>query len=268
MNNLNRLKNIFRFREFSTETTHFGFQQVPKDEKVHHVGRVFSSVSKSYDLMNDLMSFGIHRIWKDHLIEKLCPTADMHLLDVAGGTGDVAKRFLIKTKDFGPGSTARVTVGDINPDMLAEGKRRWMEQLESTDKMSFELLDAQKLLFEDNSFDAYTISFGIRNCTDVDSVLREAYRVLKPGGRFLCLEFGKVHECVRKPYDSFSFNLIPLMGEFVANDRKSYQYLVESIRKFPPQPEFAEMIKNAGFKAVEWEDLTFGVAAIHSGWKL
>ncbi|KXS09589.1 ubiquinone/menaquinone [Gonapodya prolifera JEL478] len=255
--------------------THFGFKTVNEEEKESLVGRVFANVADKYDLMNDLMSGGVHRLWKDHFIRTLAPSPTTKLLDVAGGTGDIAFRFLdyVKTANGGLGN-ASVTVLDINPSMLEVGKKRAATNGYSTDSdhISWRVGNAENLeSIPDNTYDAYTIAFGIRNCTHIDRVLKEAHRVLKPGGRFMCLEFGKVETpIISNLYDIFSFEIIPTIGQAVANDRESYQYLVESIRKFPPQPVFRDMIRSAGFLVVGpgWEDLTFGVAALHSGYKL
>ncbi|KAJ3112753.1 2-hexaprenyl-6-methoxy-1,4-benzoquinone methyltransferase [Phlyctochytrium bullatum] len=258
----------------SERTTHFGFKTVAEEQKESLVGQVFKNVASKYDVMNDFMSAGVHRLWKDHFIRKLSPGPTTKLLDVAGGTGDIAFRFLDYVRAaYGPANQASVQVVDINPAMLEVGERRASELgYLSTGQISFAEGNAEKLEFvEDNSVDAYTIAFGIRNCTHVDKVIAEAYRVLKPGGRFMVLEFGRVNTPgLSNLYDLYSFNVIPAIGGLVANDRDSYQYLVESIRKFPPQPEFARMIEDAGFLVPEpaWEDLTFGVAAIHSGFKV
>jgi len=250
--------------------TNFGFEQVSKETKAEKVNQVFSKVAAKYDLMNDIMSAGIHRLWKDRLINTLDPMQNTRLIDVAGGTGDIAFRFVDKIKSKYPlDSQSNVVVCDINQDMLNVGKSR-------SSKLGYDKLkaiewvqgDAQKLPFDDNSFDVYTIAFGIRNVVNINQALNEAYRVLKPGGIFLCLEFSQMTNPILKPlYDWYSFNLIPVFGELVAGDWKSYQYLIESIRKFPDQQEFADMIKGAGFGLVEFENLSQGIAAIHSAFK-
>lgn len=244
----------------------FGFQDVAEEEKSRLVGRVFSNVARRYDIMNDLMSLGIHRLWKDALIDWLSPTPDMQLLDVAGGTGDIAFRFLdrLGTKSI----SARATICDINPAMLAMGLGR-AAQRSSTGNISFSCGDAEALPFPDRTFGAYTIAFGIRNVTHIDRALSEAFRVLKPGGRFLCLEFSRVdNPILQRLYDLWSFNVIPLVGQAVTNDRSAYQYLVESIRRFPAQKPFADMVSTAGFSQVKWRELTGGVVSMHSGWKI
>ncbi|KAI9207712.1 UbiE/COQ5 methyltransferase [Polychytrium aggregatum] len=256
------------------DLTHFGFQTVQKDSKEQLVGQVFKNVAKKYDVMNDFMSAGIHRLWKDHFINTLAPGPDTKLLDVAGGTGDIAFRFLDYIKRVhGSIGNASVTVVDINPAMLEVGKERATQfGYGNIPQISWREGNAESIDFiPDSSMDAFTIAFGIRNCTNIDRVVAEAYRILKPGGRFMCLEFGSVQNpVVSKFYDAYSFEIIPALGELVANDRASYQYLVESIRKFPPQPVFAKLIKDTGFTIVDtgYENLTFGVAAIHSGFKL
>lgn len=243
----------------------FGFREVPESEKSRLVGRVFSNVAQRYDVMNDLMSFGVHRLWKDALIDWLSPSPGAQLLDVAGGTGDIAFRFLDKLGS--KVSASRATVCDINPDMVSIGVERARQRGMST-RVAFTCGDAQHLPFPGESFDAYTIAFGIRNVTNIDQALTEAFRVLKPGGRFLCLEFSKVdNPILERLYDMWSFNVIPVIGHAITNDRTAYEYLVESIRRFPPQKPFADMISAAGFSQVKWRDLTSGIVAMHSGWK-
>ncbi|KAJ9073249.1 2-hexaprenyl-6-methoxy-1,4-benzoquinone methyltransferase [Entomophthora muscae] len=222
--------------------------------------------------MNDFMSFGIHRLWKDHFIHTMAPGPGTKLLDVAGGTGDIALRFLEYCQKIHNDSTAHVRVVDINPSMLAHGSERYHKsQFKQNNQALFQVGNAECLEnVEDSSVDVYTISFGIRNCTHIDRVLKEAYRVLKPGGRFMCLEFSKVDApFVKQMYDLYSFQIIPQLGSIVANDRDSYQYLVESIRQFPDQKRFSQMIQEAGFATVGdgYENLTFGVAAMHTGYK-
>ena len=257
---------MFRTMSEEKRKVSFGFREVAEDEKAGLVGRIFTNVAGRYDVMNDLMSLGVQRLWKQELIDWLAPTADMQLLDVAGGTGDVAFRFLERLGS--KRGTAHATVCDINAEMLAVGRER-AKGRGFAGEVSFTCGDAEKLPIPDASVDAYTISFGIRNFTHIDRALAEAHRVLKPGGRFLCLEFSKVDDPIwSRLYDLWSFNAIPLIGQAVTNDRASYQYLVESIRRFPPQKEFAAMITAAGFKQVKWRDMTGGIVAMHSGWKL
>lgn len=252
--------------------THFGFQTVSEEEKERRVYEVFQRVADKYDQMNDLMSLGIHRLWKDVLMERLSPTHGTTLLDVAGGTGDVAFRFVNFLNTLPPPASgkeeSRVTVCDINKDMLRVGEER-ARALRLDHSLSWLHSNAEALDVPDNSYSAYTIAFGMRNVTRVDKALAEAYRVLKPGGRFLCLEFSRVNnEAVQWVYDKYSFQVIPAMGQVVAGDWDSYQYLVESIRRFPDQETYKAMIENAGFWNVTYENLTFGVVAIHSGFKL
>lgn len=244
------------------KTTHFGFQTVDEDAKAGMVHGVFSRVASKYDIMNDLMSVGIHRLWKDAMMDWLAPRPGQKLLDVAGGTGDVAFRFLKRA----PGATA--TVCDMTELMLIEGQKR-AEAEDMAARLSWVVGDAMALPFDDNSFDVYTISFGIRNVTRIPDALREAYRVLRPGGRLVVLEFNRIpNDMLQWLYDRYSFNVIPVMGQIVADDRDSYQYLVESIRKFPDQDSFARMIREAGFDQVKYRNLSLGIAALHSGWKI
>ncbi|GMM38745.1 hypothetical protein DASC09_060840 [Saccharomycopsis crataegensis] len=261
-------------------TTHFGYKEILLNQKERLVGDVFSSVASNYDLMNDVMSLGIHRLWKDHFIKKLDPGMrpggePLEFIDAAGGTGDIAFGLLRHAKQHHFDTKSRMTVVDINNDMLNEGRKRYLDTefvTESPNRIQFlqqngEVLDK----IPDNSKDFYTVSFGIRNFTNIQSGLNAAYRVLKPGGIFACLEFSKVdNEYLNFIYNKYSFSLLPLMGELVANDRASYQYLVESIRKFPSQDEFSGMIRKAGFyvPGKGYENLTFGVAAIHIGIKI
>ena len=248
-------------------TTHFGFQTVPESEKAGMVHGVFSRVASRYDVMNDVMSVGVHRLWKDAMMDWLAPQPGQSLLDVAGGTGDIAFRFLARA-GRGRAGQARATVCDMTESMLSEGRRR-AEAANLAASLDWVAGDAMALPFADASFDVYTISFGIRNVTRIADALREARRVLKTGGRLMVLEFSQLPSPVlQAAYDLYSFNVIPLMGQVVANDRASYQYLVESIRKFPDQEGFAAMIREAGFEQVAWRNLSMGIAALHSGWKI
>jgi demethylmenaquinone methyltransferase/2-methoxy-6-polyprenyl-1,4-benzoquinol methylase len=245
--------------------THFGSRQVPLEDKQALVDDVFHSVARRYDLMNDLMSLGLHRAWKDALITALAPPkhAPFALLDVAGGTGDIAFRAL----EAG-GDQTRVTVCDINPDMLAVGRERAAKSADG-DLVTFTEGNAETLPFPDKSFDAVTIAFGIRNVPRIDAALAEAFRVLKIGGKFLCLEFSAVDvPGLDRLYDFYSFNVIPALGRTVAGDAESYRYLVESIRRFPKPEAFADMLRTAGFRRVSYQQMTGGIVALHSGWRL
>jgi demethylmenaquinone methyltransferase/2-methoxy-6-polyprenyl-1,4-benzoquinol methylase len=248
--------------EDSQKTTHFGFTDVPEDQKAGMVHGVFTNVASKYDIMNDVMSVGIHRIWKDAMMDWLAPRSGQRLLDVAGGTGDVSFRFLKRA------GQAQAVVLDMTESMLIEGRKR-AEASSLADSLDWVVGDAMALPFEDNSFDVYTISFGIRNVTRIADALSEAYRVLRPGGRLMVLEFSQLpNPMMQKAYDLYSFNVIPKMGKMIAGDAESYQYLVESIRKFPDQEKFARMIRAAGFENVSYRNMTLGVAALHSGWKI
>ncbi len=246
-------------------TASFGFRDVPEEEKESLVREVFSSVARRYDLMNDLMSGGVHRIWKDAMVEWLNPQPGWAVVDVAGGTGDIA--FRIADLARARGGAAAITVCDINPDMVGEGVRRAAAKGESS--ITWTVGDAESLPVPDRSVDAYTIAFGIRNVTHIDKALDEAQRVLKPGGRFLCLEFSRVEAPgLDALYDAYSFKVLPKMGALVAGDEDAYRYLVESIRRFPPQARFAAMIEKAGLGRVKVRNLSGGVAAMHSAWKI
>lgn len=251
----------------SGSTSPFGFRDVDAKEKVRMVRGVFDSVASNYDLMNDLMSAGVHRIWKDAAAARLNPRPGETILDVAGGTGDMARRYSKMARGAQlrmGGQDASVIVLDYNAEMIMAGVHKGGEP-----EMTWTVGDAMALPLPDASVDAYSISFGIRNVADVDQALREARRVLKPGGRFLCLEFSRpIAGPIRKAYDAWSFHAIPRIGEWVAKDRDSYQYLVESIRRFPDQPTFKRMIETAGFSRVTVTNLSGGVAAIHHGWAI
>ena len=243
------------------EVADFGFREVPADEKAGLVRGVFDSVASRYDLMNDLMSLGVHRLWKSEFIDWLRPAPRMHLLDVAGGTGDIAFRFLAR-------GGGRVTVCDLTEDMVTVGRDRAIDR-GIVSGIDWTVGDAEALPVADSSVDAYSIAFGLRNVTRIDKALEEARRVLRPGGRFLCLEFSHLAWPWLEPlYDRYSFSVLPALGQWVAGDRESYQYLAESIRRFPPQAELAERIEAAGLEQVRWRDLSGGIAAIHSAWRI
>jgi len=244
------------------KTTHFGFQTVDEEKKAGMVHGVFTNVASKYDIMNDVMSVGVHRLWKDAMMDWLAPRPGQKLLDVAGGTGDISFRFLGRA----PG--AQATVLDMTESMLVEGRKR-AEAGKMAESLDWVVGDAMALPFEAGTFDVYTISFGIRNVTRIQDALAEAFRVLRPGGRIMVLEFSQIpNDMMQKAYDLYSFNVIPKMGKLIAGDAESYQYLVESIRKFPDQEKFAGMIRKAGFENVSYRNLSMGIAALHSGWKL
>ncbi|XP_075983707.1 ubiquinone biosynthesis protein COQ3, mitochondrial [Anticarsia gemmatalis] len=255
--------------------THFGFQVVDEEEKTKKVHEVFETVAEKYDLMNDVMSAGIHRVWKDMFMQKLAPMPETKLLDMAGGTGDIAFRYIkyLENLKSVEGGRSSVTVCDINQNMLNVGKVRAQRLGYTPGSCSVDIdwvcADAEKLSFPDDTFNAYTIAFGIRNCTHIDKVLEEAYRVLTPGGRFMCLEFSQLpNSTLQWVYDQYSFQVIPVLGQLFVGQWKPYQYLVESIRQFPNQEKFKSMIEDAGFRQVTYENLTFGTCAIHSGFKI
>ncbi|HXQ84800.1 MAG TPA: bifunctional demethylmenaquinone methyltransferase/2-methoxy-6-polyprenyl-1,4-benzoquinol methylase UbiE [Xanthobacteraceae bacterium] len=248
-----------------TDTAHFGSRQVPLEEKQGLVDDVFHSVARRYDLMNDLMSFGLHRAWKDALVTVVDPPKNrpFALLDIAGGTGDVALRVI----ESGGGET-RATVCDINSDMLEIGRERATARSRS-DAVTFTEANAEALPFADRSFDAVTVAFGIRNVPRIEAALAEAYRVVKIGGKFLCLEFSAVDvPGLDRLYDFYSFNVIPALGRAVAGDAESYRYLVESIRRFPNPQSFAAMMRAAGFARVTFQQMIGGIVALHCGWRL
>ena len=245
------------------QSASFGYRDVPASEKAGMVRQVFESVAPRYDLMNDLMSGGVHRLWKNTLVDVVNPRAGEKLLDVAGGTGDVAFRLLKKQGERGD-----VTVCDINAAMLSVGRARAVDR-GLLRGLTWTTGDAENLPFPDRSFDGYTIAFGLRNVTDIDEALSEAWRVLKPGGRFYCLEFSKVTSApVASVYDAYSSRALPFFGRLVAKDAESYSYLHESIRRFPSQRELAARLRRAGFANVAWRDMTLGVVALHSGWRV
>ena len=243
------------------DTTHFGFRDVPTGDKQKLVGEVFTSVASSYDLMNDLMSLGIHRVWKRIFVNAIGCSSRETLLDLAGGTGDIS--FLALERGAG-----RVILTDINPAMLEVAEKRALDRGLAAG-LSFMCVDAERIPLPDRSVEKVSIAFGLRNCTDKDAVLREARRVLRPGGRFHCLEFSKLEVAALVPlYDAWSFKALPVIGEKVAKDRESYEYLAESIRMFPDQETLAGMMRDAGMERVEVRNLSGGIVAIHTGWRL
>ncbi|MGO8925235.1 MAG: bifunctional demethylmenaquinone methyltransferase/2-methoxy-6-polyprenyl-1,4-benzoquinol methylase UbiE [Xanthobacteraceae bacterium] len=247
-----------------TETAHFGARQVPLEDKQDLVDDVFRSVARRYDLMNDLMSFGLHRAWKDALVTAVNPPKNrpFALLDIAGGTGDVALRVIVRG-----GAQTRATVCDINADMLDIGRERAVAR--GLDNIVFAEANAEALPFADRTFDAATIAFGIRNVPRIERALSEAYRVLKIGGKFVCLEFSAVDvPGLDRLYDFYSFNVIPTLGRMVTGDAESYRYLVESIRRFPSPQDFAAMLRGAGFARVAFQSMSGGIVTLHSGWRL
>jgi len=243
-------------------TTHFGFREVPVEEKQHLVGQVFASVAENYDLMNDLMSMGVHRLWKRFFVETCLIRPDFQVLDLAGGTGDIAALIHPKLDERG-----HIVLADINPSMLAVGRRRLVDR-GMVRGLFFVEANAEALPFADNRFDLVTIAFGLRNVTRQARALAEMHRVLRPGGKARVLEFSRVHSpLLGKLYDQYSFRLLPAMGRVVARDADSYRYLAESIRKHPDQQTLAGMMRDAGFEHVEYQNLNAGIVAIHTGYK-
>ena len=241
------------------DTVSFGYEEVAPDEKTQRVGAVFSNVAAKYDVMNDAMSGGMHRLWKDRFVRRVKPQPGEAILDMAGGTGDIAFRMAARG--------AEVTVADINQDMLDVGIERAMER--GIDGLSWSRQNAEELGYPRAMFDAYTIAFGIRNVTRIDKALAEAHRVLRYGGRFYCLEFSTTEwPGFKEAYDLYSHKLVPQIGKAIAGDEESYRYLIESIRRFPPMPEFERMIRDAGFANTRIEPIMGGLVAIHSGWKV
>jgi demethylmenaquinone methyltransferase/2-methoxy-6-polyprenyl-1,4-benzoquinol methylase len=245
----------------TSKKTHFGFTEVPLEEKVKHVAHVFDSVASKYDLMNDLMSGGIHRIWKRFTIELAGVKRGQKILDLAGGTGDLAAKFATIV-----GSEGQVVLADINDNMLQVGRERLLNKGILVD---YAQVNAEFLPFADNSFDLITIAFGLRNVTNKDAALESMLRVLKPGGKLLILEFSELQISPFKPiYDTYSFKVLPFLGQIIANDSESYKYLAESIRMHPNQENLLQMMENAGFERCDYHNLTGGIAAIHRGYKL
>ena len=243
----------------SSDTVSFGYSEVAPEEKTRMVGDVFAKVARRYDIMNDAMSGGMHRLWKDQFVARVKPRQGEHILDMAGGTGDIAFRMKAKGAD--------VTVSDINPAMLEVGQERAKKK--GIKDLSWSVQNDETLSFGDASFDAYTIAFGIRNVTDIPRALREAHRVLKRGGRFYCLEFSTTTwPGFKEVYDAYSHKLVPQLGKLIADDEDSYRYLIESIRRFPDMPTFKAMIGEAGFVNAKVEPILGGLVAIHSGWKI
>jgi demethylmenaquinone methyltransferase/2-methoxy-6-polyprenyl-1,4-benzoquinol methylase len=253
--------------EQAPEQASFGYRDVPAAEKAGMVREVFESVAPRYDLMNDVMSAGVHRLWKNTLVDVLNPRPGEKFLDVAGGTGDIAFRIAKRQMEKG-GDRPDVAICDINPAMLEVGRDRAVDR-GLLQGLTWTTGDAEDLPFPDRSFDGYTIAFGLRNVTDIDKALSEACRVLKPGGRFYCLEFSKVTSApVARAYDAYSERALPFFGRLVARDAESYRYLHESIRRFPPQRELADRMRRAGFGKVAWRNMTLGIVALHSGWRI
>ena len=243
------------------DTTHFGFSTVKKSDKARNVHKIFTDVANRYDIMNDVMSIGMHRLWKNALINWLSPSSDGHLLDVAGGTGDIASRFLTRT-----GKSGRATIVDINFDMMKIGREKL--QADFNEHLDWIVGDGEALPIKNGAIDYVTIAFGMRNITNIELALKDMYRVLKPGGRLICLEFSKVIiPGLDFIYDKYSFNVIPHLGQLITGNEAAYRYLVESIRRFPDQNALALMFENAGFKQVAVRNLNGGIVAMHSAWR-
>lgn len=273
---MKKIQKIFQFsqKRFNSDTTHFGYKTVPQGEKQKMVSEVFHKVADKYDLMNDVMSLGVHRLWKDCFVSQLDPKPGCKFIDLAGGTGDIAFRIAnnirSKMSDWRQEKDTSILVCDINSSMLQVGQDRHVKLNYSYPKIEWLEQNAEKLEnVQSDTYDAYTISFGIRNVPKINLALSEAFRVLKKGGVFMCLEFSQVDLIgLKQIYELYSMNIIPEMGHFVANDKDSYQYLVESIRKFPNQEDFKKMIEEAGFKYVTYQNMTGGIVAIHRGIKI
>ncbi|CAH8570208.1 unnamed protein product [Heterobilharzia americana] len=253
--NVTRKFNILTKQKNNFSSTHFGFETVAVEDKQSKVNHVFENVAKKYDLMNDVMSFGVHRLWKDFFVDQIMPTDKLRCLDVAGGTGDIAFRIMKYARHINVVPESFELKQSVGPEVTVI--QTWVEG------------NAENLPFSDNSFDVYTIAFGIRNCTYIEKVISEAHRVLRPWGRFYCLEFSRVENYLfRKIYDAYSMQMIPVIGQLIAGDWNSYKYLVESIRKFPDQKEFAEIIEQSGFIDVNWTNYSDGIVAVHKGFKI
>lgn len=248
-------------------TTSFGYEEVGEQKKSRVAG-VFSSVASRYDIMNDVMSMGVHRLWKQAMVSHLRPFEGARLLDIAGGTGDISARFIDRAVEMGV-SDIHATISDINPDMLEEGRKRAFNRNRHISRLSWQQADAEDLPFDDSTFDYVTIAFGIRNVTHIDKALQEARRVLKKGGMFACLEFSHVEEPIlKRVYDIYSDMVIPKMGRVIAGDRASYEYLVQSIRKFPQREVFSSMMREAGFVEVSVTAMSQGIVALHRGFRV